>query len=279
MAGQASAESQVSPADLLRAGASLFDITVNSLARHVKDDPELLPCFITAILALDESIGRRVREATLAYTGYLLERVDQAHIDERRRIARDLHDRLGEGMSAALRQLELHEITSSKDPLTPSPWAVMAKDSLTEAMRRLRMVISGLRQDSIRSLETALVQYLDSVATDVDVRLRVSGDETWAPSMVIEEVFLIVQEAIRNALRHGSPRHILIGVGLAPHELHTWVEDDGSGFLPAEVSNGAGLAAMRERADLVGGRLTITSTPGHGTEVELLVPLAGHRDE
>jgi signal transduction histidine kinase len=285
MIGTGRTESQLSPADLLRAATALFDVTVSALASHVKDDPELLPCFTTAIVALNESIGRRIREATFAYTGFLLERVDQANADERRRIARDLHDRLGEGMSVAFRQLELHEITSREDQLTTSPRAAMAKDAIAEAMRRLRVVTSELREDSVRSLEKALIQYIDSAAPDAaaDVRLRVSGDETWAPSAVIDEAFLILREAIRNALRHGSPRMILIGVAVAPHELHAWVEDDGCGFVFVnhvdQAFTGSGLLSMRERAALLGGRLTIASVPGQGTGVELLVPLSGHSDE
>lgn len=287
MIGGARTEGQLSPADLLRAAAAFFDVTVKSLAKYVQGDPELLPCFVTAVLALNESISRQIREATLAYTGHLLERVDQAHIDERYRIARDLHDRLGEGMSVALRQLELHELTSGEDPVRPSPRATMAKEAITEAMRRLRVVTSDLRQDSVRSLEKALIQYIDSVAPDIaaaaDVRLRVSGDETWVPPAVIDEAFLILREAIRNALRHSTPRMVLIGVALAPHELHAWVEDDGCGFVPAPradpVSAGTGLVSMRERAALAGGRLTISSVPGQGTHVELLVPLRGHHDE
>ena len=285
--GPAGAGSQLSPADLLRAAGIFFDVTASSLASHVKDDPELLPCFTTAIVALNENISRRIRKATLAYTGYLLERVDQAHIDERHRIARDLHDRLGEGMSVALRQLELHELTSNTDPLTPNPRAPMAKDAIAEAMRRLRVVTSDLRQESVRSLETALIQYIDAaardVATDADVRLRVSGDETWASPTVIEQAFLIIREAIRNALRHGTPRMVLIGVALAPHELRAWVEDDGCGFVPGprpdQASAGTGLTSMRERAALIGGRLTVSSIPGQGTHVEFAVPLPGHRDE
>jgi signal transduction histidine kinase len=288
MAGAApQAENQLRLADLLRAAAALFDVTVSSLAGHVKDDPELLPGFITAIVTLNESISRWIREATLTYTGYLLERVDQAHIDERRRMARDLHDRLGEGMSVALRQLELHELTSREDSLTPGPRATLAKDAIAEAMRRLRIVTSDLRQDSIRNLEKTLIQYIDSAAGDsaahADVRLRVSGDETWASPAVIGEVFLVLREAIRNALRHGTPQMVLIGVALAPHELHAWVEDDGRGFMLVDragpVPAGNGLTSMRERAALLGGRLTIVSVPGRGTHVELLVPLPGHRDE
>lgn len=272
MIGTARSEGQPSPADLMRAAVVFFDVTVNSLASHVRDDPELLPCFITAIVAVNESISRRIREATLAYTGYLLERVDQAQIEERRRIARDLHDRLGEGLSVALRQLELQEL---KDPLGPR--AALAKDAITEGMRRLRVVTSDLRQDSVRSLENALIQYIDSAAATADVRLRVSGDEGWAPPAVIDEAFLILREAIRNSLKHGAPQMVVIGVALAPYELHAWVEDDGCGFTTGDRANsalaGTGLASMRERAALAGGRLTVASVPGQGTHVELLVPL------
>ena len=186
-------------------------------------------------------------------------------------------------MSAALRQLELHEITREKDRLTARPRVETAKEALTEAMRRLRVVTSDLRQESVRNLEKALVQFIDSVAADADVRLRVSGDETWAPPAVIDETYLIVQEAIRNALSHASPRMVLIGVALAPYGLQAWVDDDGCGFGPANgadpASAGTGLVSMRERADLIGGRLTIASVPGQGTHVELVVPLPGHRDE
>jgi signal transduction histidine kinase len=281
MIGEAGSERQVSTADLLSAAAMLFDVTVNFLAGHVQDDPELLPCFATAVVALNEALNRRLKEVTMVYTGYLLERVDQAQSDERRRIARDLHDRLGEGLSVALRQLELHEIGTQGKPPTPRPRVAMAKDALTEAMHRLRVVTSDLRQESVRSLEKALVQYIDSAAAPADVRLRVSGDETWASSTVLEEAFVIVREAIRNALRHGDPQVVLIGVALAPHELHAWVEDNGCGFTTSAhpVFTGTGLASMRERAALLDGRLTIASAPGQGTQVELLVPLPGRRDD
>jgi signal transduction histidine kinase len=326
--GAVEAESQLSPADLLRAVVAFFDVAVSFLARHVRDDPELLPCFVTAVLALNESIGRRVSEATVAYTGYLLERVDKAHIEERLRIARDLHDRLGEGLSIALRQIELFQIDSMRASATAVPRATLAKQAVTEAMGRLRAVTTDLRQDSVRNLETALVKYLDSVAADAEVRLRVSGDETWAPPSVIDEAYQIIREALRNAFTHGSPKLVLIGITIAPHELFAWVQDDGCGFEtahradpapagparadparagpgladpsladtarvgparvgPARVGParagparaGTGLAAMRERAASIGGRLTLDSAPGQGTYAGLVVPLPGHHDE
>ena len=278
------ARNQLSPADLLRMTVALFDIVVSVLARYVADDPQLLPCFVTALRALNESMSRRVSEATVAYTGYLLERVDQAHIEERLRIARDLHDRLGEGLSIALRQLELHTIRAAQDPAEAARCETAAKEAIIETMGRLRSVTTDLRQDSVRNLETALVRYIDSVAADAEVRLRVSGDEKWAPPVVIDEAYQIVREAVRNAFTHGNPKLVLIGITIAPHELYAWVEDDGCGFGAAATSVGSapagtGITTMNERATALGGRLTLASLPGQGTHLGLVVPLPGYRDE
>jgi signal transduction histidine kinase len=282
--GESRAQQQVSAGDSLRAAMLFFGITVTSLSRHVSEEPELLPCFVIAIRALDESISIRIRQATIAYTEYLLERVHEAHIGERRRIARDLHDQLGEGLSAAFRQLELHQIANRADPFTSAPRAEMARDALAEAMRRLRVMTSGLRQDPVTSLEKALNTYIDSVADDVgaDVQLRVIGDEAWAPPTVIDEAFFVIREAIRNAHTHGAPRLVRVKVTLAPHMLNASIEDDGTGFEPARADSrntGSGIATMRERAALIGGQLTVASVVGHGTRVELAVSLLGHRNE
>jgi signal transduction histidine kinase len=280
--GVARAENQQNPADSLRAAMAFFDVTVNALARHVRDDVGLLPCLITAVLTLNETISLRVREATLAYSGYLLDRVHQAHVDERRRIARDLHDRLGEGLSVALRQLEVYEIVTKPNSPESQSRAEIVKDALAEAMRRLRIVTSDLRQDSTTGLEKALISYIASATPDADVSLQVSGDETWASPTIIDETFMITREAIRNALTHGAPQIVLVRVAVAPDELRVSVDDDGCGFIPTKnvnpVFDGTGLATMHERTDLLAGQLTVTSVPGQGTHVELLVPLSGHRD-
>jgi signal transduction histidine kinase len=201
-------------------------------------------------------------------------------------------------MSVALRQFELFELASERELAAASAGATSARDrpvrgtaaqepsargasvreAITETMRRLRVVTSDLRQEAARSLENSLVMYLDSVSSEADVRLRVSGNEGWVPPAVIGEAFLIIREAIRNALTHGDPRTLLIDIILAPHELHAWVEDDGCGFLVSAVSAGIGLSSMRERAALLNGRLTVASTLGQGTQLELLIPLPGTHD-
>lgn len=280
--GKTRAESLLNPADSLRAAVTFFNVLVTALARYVGNDIELLPCFVTAVLALNETINLRVREATLAYTEYLLDRIQHAHLDERRRIARDLHDRLGEGLSVALRQLELYEISTRQSTHASNPGTGIVKEALAEAMRRLRTVTSDLRQDSVTGLEKALLNYVESAAPDANITLKVSGDESWASPTVIDEAFLIIREAIRNALTHGAPQVVMILVAVSPDELRAWVEDDGLGFTPVKggnpASSGTGLTSMRERAALIGGRLALNSAPGQGTRVELTVPLSGHRD-
>jgi signal transduction histidine kinase len=276
--GEIQARCQLSPADALAATMAFFDVAVNSLARHVGDDPDLAPHLVIAVLALNKSLNTRISESITAYTSYLLNRIQEAHVDERRRIARELHDRLGEGLSVALRHLELYEIVCGGHP-GGAPQASLPKQAVVEAMRSLRAVTCDLRQEPVMSLEKALDQYVDSRAAEADVQLRVSGDETWAPATVIDEVYLIVREAIRNALAHAAPRLVVITISLTPHQLRARVEDDGRGFMTGEhVAGTAGLVSMRERTVLIGGRLTISSAPGEGTRVELLVPLPGHRD-
>ena len=176
--------------------------------------------------------------------------------------------------------LSLHEIAVAKDQVTQASRIEIAKDAITESMRRLRLVISDLRQDSVTGLEKALANYIESTDAEADVRLRVSGDETWASPIVIDEAFLVIREAIRNALTHGLPQMVLIGIAVTPDELRAWVDDDGRGFdqraEPPETCNG--LTSMRERAALLGGQLTVTSQPALGTRVELVIPLTGYHN-
>lgn len=267
--------------DVLNAVASLSKVVTSTLATHVDDDSSLLSCLVTAMAALSEEITNWISEVTQAYTGHLLDRVQEAHVDERRRIARELHDRLGTGLCHVLRQFDLREICGPDDPVDR---VAVARETLAETARQLRLVTSDLRQEPMTSLEKALARYLESAADDAHVRLRVIGDEAWVPPVVIDQAFLVIREAIRNALTHGAPRLVLIAIEITAHELCAWVEDDGQGFLvvdggaPAEAG-GSGLISMRERVTLIGGELMLESAIGRGTRVEFIVPLPGHRHE
>jgi signal transduction histidine kinase len=235
---------------------------------------------MNTVFALNKWVGRQIRGSADGDMAEYENRVHEARLDERRRVARELHDRLGEVLTVGLRQLDLEEIA---DPEGPGSQSVIAREVLVEAMRRLRLVTSGLRDEPVTSFEKALVDYLNRVCADANVHLVVIGDESWAPAEIIDEAFLIVREALRNALTHGAPQSVVVGVEVTRRQIRAWVDDDGTGFVcgdDAESSAaGTGLAAMRERAALLGGTVSIVSKPDHGTSVELAVPLPGHRHE
>jgi signal transduction histidine kinase len=268
-------DSHLGEATTLHRTASFFAIAVTTLARHVEDDPGLLRSFVTAVLALNECLMLKVSEAMAAHSRYMLARIYEARFDERRRIARELHDRLGEDLSVALRRLELNELIAPGIPNATTLRANLAREALVQAMNKVRQITSDLRQDPVTSLEKALGQYLDTVVTDTSIQLHFHGDEEYAPSAVIDEAYLIIREAIRNALAHAASRQLTIRVDIDQRQIHALVEDDGRGFVLDRTATGVGLASMRERALLVRGTLYVHSVPGHGTQVELVIPLPG----
>jgi signal transduction histidine kinase len=232
---------------------------------------------MNTLFGLNRWVGRQIRGTADGDMAQYENRVHEARMDERRRIARELHDRLGEVLTVGLRQLDLDEIIG---PEIPEGQSVIAREVLVEAMRRLRLVTSGLRDEPVTSFEKALADFLNRVCADADVHLVVIGDETWASAKLIDEAFLVVREALRNALNHGVPQSVVVGVEVTRRELRAWVDDDGKGFACGDEEEspaaGTGLATMRERAALLGGTLSIVSKPGRGTSVELSVPLSGH---
>jgi signal transduction histidine kinase len=232
---------------------------------------------VSTFSGLNKWVGSRIRGSADGDLAQYENRVHEARLDERRRIARELHDRLGEVLTVGLRQLDLDEIMG---PEIPEGQSAIAREALVEAMRRLRLVTSGLRDEPVASFEKALVDFLNRVCADADVHLVVLGDETWASPAIIDEAFLIVREALRNALAHGAPQSVVVGVEVTRRELRAWVDDDGTGFAVGDAESpaaGTGLATMRERAALLGGTVAITSKNGRGTSVELSVPLSGRR--
>jgi signal transduction histidine kinase len=280
--GEARAASGVHPRESLRAAEVLFEVTINTLSRHAGRNEESLRLLVLAILAMNRSISARIREAVIAYSGFLLGRIHEAHLGERRRIARELHDRIGHGIAVTHQQLQLYGLYCESEPVKASARVEAAQQAIDEAMHNLRSAISGLRLEApANSLEKALHAFIEDARVGaVDIRLRVNGDEAWASAAVRDEVFLIMREALLNSLNHGEPTMVVARVDIAPHELRASVKDDGIGFDSGRgsASGGSGLSSMRERSELMGGALKVASQPARGTQVELLVPLPGLRD-
>lgn len=259
------------------AASFFYGAVLSTVSRLLAVFADPLGLFARIAMTLEQSISMRVREAMGSYTVFLLERMQDAQLDERRRIARDLHDRIGHGISVAYRNLELFELYRDSDPEKSIARAATAEKAIRETMQNLRAVTSDLHsKETLKNLEKALLHYLETADCDgVDVRLQSNGDERWARPEVLDEAFLMIREASHNSLRHAGASVLLINVTITPHELRASVEDDGCGFDPRQPpeSGGVGLSSMRERSGLLKGLMLVNSRIGLGTQVEFLIPL------
>jgi two-component system, NarL family, sensor histidine kinase UhpB len=182
---------------------------------------------------------------------------------ERRRIARELHDEVGQALTAAMLRLDGADVLG-------------AKEGLREALEEVRDIARRLRPEALDDLglPNALRALVASVARDarLDVKPQIQPS---LPSMTPEQelvVYRVAQEALTNALRHSDAGSLRFSLGAESDDVVLVVEDDGRGFDPAQVGAGSGIRGMRERALLVRARLDIDAAPGHGTVVRLEMP-------
>jgi signal transduction histidine kinase len=228
---------------------------------------------IVAILA--DLLSSSAKRYALLYR-QASDRLHTAHEDERARLARDLHDGVGQTLTAVILTLDAAEAAMDR----PSPLAeasirraqVLAASALEEA-REVAMRLRPVRIHEI-GLGAALRNLADGAGVPVEVRL----DQTILPAGLLGsereiDAYRIVQEAIANAARHSRAAHIWIDGQVLEDEIRIEVGDDGLGFEPSAPPRGLGLDGMRERAAILEGRLEVTSKPGGGTKVELYVPL------
>jgi signal transduction histidine kinase len=275
--GTARASAGVHPGESLQAGLVLYEITLAAAADLVAEHDLELSAFGLAALALQSSITQRVQEAFAVYTSFLLDKVHLAQTEERRRIARDLHDRIGHSLSVAHHQLELGELYSVEDAEKSALKLFTAQRAVTDAMASLREVAGGLHSSAPQqSMRKALVEAAQEIAAvGVDLTVQVNGDEGWAERPVLDQCTLMFREAVRNAIEHGRPRSVGVNVDITPGEIRALVLDDGTGFDTDAPAHGLGLAAMRERAEALGGNANVRSRPGVGTRVSFVIPLGG----
>jgi signal transduction histidine kinase len=278
--GAARGSAGVHPAEMIRSAAELFKILTSAAVDCAVDcaaDAAGSPLAF-AVLAVNQSMSLRIREAITSYYGFLLHRLHQAQADERRRLARELHDRVNASIHIAHRRLELYEMSHGEDTAAADQHVEAARAALVQAMHDIRQLTADLRlSDPFQGLEKNLIRHLESAGVaGLATEVIVNGDESWLAPDVRDEVFLIIREAVRNALQHGHAQAIRIRVDIAPHELRASIDDDGAGFDPnraAADAAGTGIASMNERAELLGGSIRLSSLVGKGTNVELHIPL------
>jgi two-component system, NarL family, sensor histidine kinase UhpB len=194
--------------------------------------------------------------------------VVRAQEEERRRLARDLHDEVNQALTAILLRLEA---LSQDEPPERTAEVTELKRLVNQAMEELTGLARQLRPSAlddhglVPAIEAQLSRF--SSRARVETKLTTNGD----PSRLGEDeqiaVYRIAQEALANAGRHAEAGRVEVELTVGERGIELRVSDDGSGFDPAEGGDGLGLKGMAERARLVGGELDVRSASGGGTTV------------
>jgi signal transduction histidine kinase len=199
-------------------------------------------------------------------------------VEERRRLAGEIHDTLAQGLTAIVAQLQAAEQARYR----PEEWSrhltqarSLARSSLTEARRSVR----ALRPEQLENatLAEALGELTAgwSQQSGVAAELETAGPAVRAPADTEAALFRVAQEALTNVGRHAKATKIRLTLTYLDDTLLLDVADDGLGFDPAGDTAGYGLVGMRHRLAGVGGTLTVESAPGYGTTLNAAVPLPG----
>ncbi|MDH4178133.1 MAG: sensor histidine kinase, partial [Thermoleophilia bacterium] len=191
--------------------------------------------------------------------------------EERARVAREIHDGLAQYLFALTTHVNMLERGASLEELLPR-----LKDAANAAQQEARFAVLALSSASgTASFDTALRRYIDVLTADggLEVELDVDPAVSLAPDEQIE-VFRIVQEGLANARRHAGSRRAWVSIGERGARRVVTVADDGVGFDGDAAAGGHGLRNMRLRAASMNGDLTLRSSPGHGTEIEVVLRAA-----
>ena len=196
------------------------------------------------------------------------------------RIARELHDTFLQGFLSASMQLSLADgWVPAESPAKPVLRRVL--DMMRKGMEEGRAALLGLRSPILQegSLEKALSEFLRGIPPGDQARMRivVLGANTPLDPAVQEQMFLIAREALLNALKHSEAAEVEAEIEYLPRKVRLVVRDTGRGIDPRVMHSGRkdhwGLAGMSERAASIGAKLRVWSKKGHGTEVEVSLPM------
>lgn len=217
--------------------------------------------------------------------GLLLDRVLKVQENERARIARDLHDGIGQNLTSMLLHLRVMEETQAVDVLHDHAATLrrIASSSLDDLRRMVRETRPPVLDDL--GLRAALDRQVADVreASGIETSLSWGGDPTARLPVAVETtLYRVIQEALTNVVRHSGAGRATVTLTRTDHEVVVMITDDGRGFDVGAVFRADlrpfGLLGMEERVRPLGGSACVASGPGRGTQVEVRIPLDAEGD-
>jgi signal transduction histidine kinase len=230
-----------------------------------------------------QTLLAELQEAHRELQVYAAQVEELAAVEERNRLARELHDSVTQTIFSMTLTAEATRILLERDPTKTGAQIDRLLELAQSALAEMRSLISHLRPKTVaeEGLILALRRHVaergDRDRLTVALRLEGYEEDRRLPPEIEEALFRIVQEALNNVAKHAQTDRAEIRLHLGDELVSLLVEDPGVGFDPSRVSSGAshlGLTSMRERVRALGGTLEIESQPGAGTRIKVEVPLA-----
>lgn len=237
--------------------------------------------FVTiAIEAEERQQAQRQLEESHEQLRRLAAHLQKIREEERKRISREVHDELGQALTGFKFELKLldRKLREEKPELAARTEAILG--TMDEAMKTIRRIATDLRPGILDELGlTAAIEWQTrefQTRTQIQCELVKNVDEVQIDSDAATAVFRIFQETLTNVARHSGANQVCIELERVNGFLFLRVRDNGHGFSEKDLrrSRSLGMLGMRERAQIFGGQLTITSEPQNGAEVILRMPLA-----
>jgi signal transduction histidine kinase len=189
---------------------------------------------------------------------------------ERKRISRDIHDGLGHTLTTLDIQLELAQKLRVRDPQQALAAIDQAKILTTQCLQDVRLALHNIRQEPF-DLHQALLVLTDRLRPSLNIHVQL--DLPGLPVQPSHQLYCILQEGLTNIQKHAGAKEVFLRGWYDGDNLWVQLKDDGRGFESAKVSQGFGLRSMSERAQLLGGHLTVLSNQTQGTCLDISIPL------
>lgn len=207
---------------------------------------------------------------------YSLRIEDQSALQERNRIAREIHDSLGHTLTAQSIQLDSALLLQHSNRQEASVFLQEAKQLCKQALQEVRQSVATLRTDplhgqSLKNLVEHLIQEFRAT-TIIEPTCLVNLTQS-LPREVVSAYYRVLQEALTNIIRHSAASEVILSLVIRDRLLHLQIQDNGKGFNPEQNSTGFGIQGMKERISALGGEFRLFSRPGEGCLIDVRVLL------
>lgn len=208
---------------------------------------------------------------------YALRIENQATLEERNRIAREIHDSLGHSLTALNLQLETGTKLLNSNPEKAKDFLIRAKELGSQALKDVRESVSTMRSDSLqeKSLETSIYTLVENFHHSTNIKPDYQINLFYSiPRDVSTAIYRIIQESLTNISKYAEATEVNLEIITVATNLHLIIEDNGKGFDLTQNTTGFGLQSMRDRTLALNGDFNIESVLGKGTRIKINIPLS-----